>query len=238
METGCTPKWNISQPGVVKMCLLLKIIARHAGVLHLALWWPHPWHRGNWAISRGIQMNVKAIGKSPCLIYWQQSLDVYHIPEMQDKKLWPQDAGWVGRGLCVGLAERRLAPPGSSQMSIAEEKTLRGVSKGRFAWCCLSQVAATWKTPPGWSNLRNLEVKTKSLGSKGISLGGLRVTLTVWESQTVRDDQAMGSSKSHRGFVNWKQNWESLWIKSEQGGVFLLMELWFRLLQKDDCWLN
>lgn len=37
---------------------------------------------------------------------------------------------------------------------------------------------------------------------------------------------------------NWKQNQESLGIKSEQGTVFLLMELWLSLPQKEDFWLN
>lgn len=98
-----------------------------------------------------------------------------------------------------GLAEQGLALPRSSQVSIKEKVMLRHVSKGRFAWCFLSQVAAIWNTPPGRRNLRNLEGKTKSLGSKGIFLMGLRVTLRI---TNYRGKQAMGSRKSHRDFVN------------------------------------
>jgi len=58
----------------------------------------------------------------------------------------------------MGLAEWGPASPGSSQVSILEETELRGVSKGRFARCCLSQVATTRNTPAVWSNLRTNEI--------------------------------------------------------------------------------
>lgn len=150
------------------------------------------------------------------------------------ENLWDSLLAW-----CIGSSLLMLSTSPRGKIKSCEDKNrLRG-QKVVHGWGCRARMV-----PPGSSCMSSGEEtaqrdvsKESLLGSKGIFLGDtVRVILTVWGAQAVRSQQAVGSR--NQGFCQWGIGSKTGQAYGLRVNPFLPMELWFRLLQKEDSCLN